>query len=73
MPKKPIRPIRTNADYRAALEDIERYFEDEPKRGTPEAARFERLALVLETYENKKWPIGNRLALRPVAASSEKD
>jgi HTH-type transcriptional regulator / antitoxin HigA len=60
MPKKAIRPIRTDAEYRKALAEIERYFENEPKRGTPEADRLDLLALVLGGYENKKWPIGNR-------------
>src|ERR1700730_10827463 len=57
MAKKPIRPIRRDADYQAALAEIERYFENEPKPGTPEADRFDLLALVLEDYESKKWPI----------------
>jgi HTH-type transcriptional regulator/antitoxin HigA len=57
MAKKPIRPIRTDADYRAALGEIERYFENEPTPGTRAADRFDLLALVLEDYESKKWPI----------------
>jgi HTH-type transcriptional regulator / antitoxin HigA len=58
MVKKPICPIRTDADYRTALDEIERYFENEPRPGTPEAHRFDLLARVLERYESKKWPIG---------------
>jgi HTH-type transcriptional regulator / antitoxin HigA len=57
MAKKMIRPLRTEADYEAALADIERYFENEPKPGTREADRFDLLALVLEDYENKNWPV----------------
>jgi HTH-type transcriptional regulator/antitoxin HigA len=57
MAKKLIRPIRCEADYDAALNEIERYFEDEPKPGTPEADRFDLLALVIEHYECKRWPI----------------
>jgi len=60
MANKPIRPIRTDADYEAALAEIERYFEREPKRGTPDARRFDLLAVVLEGYESKKWPTRNR-------------
>jgi hypothetical protein len=37
MAKKMIRPLRSEADYDAALNEIERYFENEPKPGTPEA------------------------------------
>lgn len=57
MAKKVIRPLRSESDYDAALADIERYFEKEPKRGTPEADRFDLLALVIEDYEKKHWPI----------------
>jgi HTH-type transcriptional regulator / antitoxin HigA len=57
MAKKTIRPLRSEADYEAALTDIERYFDKAPKRGTPEADRFDLLALVIEDYEKKNWPI----------------
>ncbi|HWN51728.1 MAG TPA: XRE family transcriptional regulator [Xanthobacteraceae bacterium] len=57
MAKKMIRPLRSEADYDAALEEIERYFEDEPKPGTQEADRFDLLALIIEDYERKRWPI----------------
>jgi antitoxin component HigA of HigAB toxin-antitoxin module len=52
-----IRPLRSEADYETALDAIERYFESEPKAGTPEADRFDLLALVIEDYERKRWPI----------------
>jgi HTH-type transcriptional regulator/antitoxin HigA len=57
MAKKMIRPLRSEADYDAALAEIERYFEDEPKLGTAEADRFDLLALIIEDYERKRWPI----------------
>lgn len=57
MAKKIDRPLRSEADYDAALEDIERYFEKEPKPGTPEADRFDLLALIIEDYERRRWPI----------------
>src|SRR3984893_13257066 len=57
MAKKMIRPLHSEADYDAALEQIERYFESEPKPGTPEADRFDLLALIIEDYERKRWPI----------------
>jgi HTH-type transcriptional regulator/antitoxin HigA len=59
MTKKAIRPIRTDADYEAALADIERFFEREPEPGTPEADRFDLLASVINDYENRKWPIAS--------------
>jgi HTH-type transcriptional regulator/antitoxin HigA len=55
--KKPIRPLRSEADYEAALDAIEHYFDKEPKPGTPEADRFDLLALVIEDYERQRWPI----------------
>ena len=57
MAKKMIRPLRSEADYDKALSEIERYFENEPKRGTPDADRFDLLALIIEDYERKRWPI----------------
>ena len=57
MAKKMIRPLHSEADYNAALKQIERYFENEPKPGTPEADRFDLLALIIEDYERKRWPI----------------
>lgn len=57
MAKRMIRPIRNEAEYDQALEEIEQYFENEPKPGAPEADRFDRLALVVEDYERKRWPI----------------
>jgi HTH-type transcriptional regulator / antitoxin HigA len=57
MAKKVIRPIRNEKDYDAALAQIERYFEKPPRRGTADADRFDLLALVIEDYERKNWPI----------------
>jgi HTH-type transcriptional regulator/antitoxin HigA len=57
MAKKAVRPIRTKAEYEATLDEIERYFERQPKAGKPEADRFDLLALVIEDYEKKHWPI----------------
>ena len=57
MAKKMIRPLHSEADYDVALNEIERYFGNEPKPGTPEADRFDLLALIIEDYERKRWPI----------------
>lgn len=54
---EPIRPLKTEADYEAALAEIEGYFENEPEIGTEAADRFDLLALVIEAYEQKHWPI----------------
>jgi HTH-type transcriptional regulator/antitoxin HigA len=57
MAKKAIRPLRSEKDYDAALSEIEQYFNKPPKRGTSDADRFDLLALVIEDYERKFWPI----------------
>ena len=55
--KSQIRPLRSETDYEAAVGAIARYFEREPAPGTSEADRFDLLALVIEDYEKKRWPI----------------
>jgi HTH-type transcriptional regulator / antitoxin HigA len=56
MAKKMILPVRSEADYEAALDEIEQYFDNEPEPGTPEADRFDLLALVIGDYERRRWP-----------------
>jgi HTH-type transcriptional regulator/antitoxin HigA len=57
MAKKMIRPIRTETEHDEAIDEIERYFESEPKPGTPEADRFDLLALIVGDYARKRWSI----------------
>ena len=52
-----VRPLRSEADYNAALEAIEEYFTKEPQPGSPEADRFDLLALVIGDYERRHWAI----------------
>ncbi|MSP00653.1 MAG: XRE family transcriptional regulator [Acetobacteraceae bacterium] len=52
-----IHPLKTEADYDTALEKIEVYFENEPDPGSPEADRFDLLALIIADYEAKHWAI----------------
>src|SRR5262245_61996204 len=52
------RPIRTEAEYKAALTEIEHFFRVEPLKGTPEADRFDLLTLLIEVYEEQHHPIG---------------
>jgi HTH-type transcriptional regulator / antitoxin HigA len=49
------RPIRTEADYRAALNEIERLFDAEPN--TIECDRLEVLTTLVEAYEQQHYPI----------------
>ena len=57
MAKKVMRPLHSEAEYEAAVDEIERYFDREPRKGTPEADRFDLLALLIEDYERSHWPI----------------
>ena len=50
-----IKPIRTEADYEAALKDIEKLMESHP--GTPEGDRMDVLVTLIEAYEAKHFPI----------------
>ena len=52
-----VRPLVTEADYDWALAEITAYFNDQPAPGTPEAARFDVLAALIEHYEARHWPI----------------
>ena len=50
-----IRPIRTKADYRAALKAIETLMAAE--RDTPEGERLDVLVTLVEAYESKHYPL----------------
>lgn len=47
----------TEDEYKAALAEFERFFDDEPAPGTVEAARFEALSMMLGAYESEHFPI----------------
>ena len=50
-----IKPLQTEADYEAALAEVERLSGSEP--GTPGGDRFEVLFTLVEAYEEKQTPI----------------
>jgi HTH-type transcriptional regulator/antitoxin HigA len=52
-----LRLIKTEKEYEAALKEIEPYFDEEPKAGSEAADRFDMLALLIEDYERRQWPI----------------
>jgi HTH-type transcriptional regulator/antitoxin HigA len=54
---RPLRPIRTEQQYEAALREIEPFFDKELEPDTTEAYYFEILAMLIEDYEGKRWPI----------------
>jgi HTH-type transcriptional regulator / antitoxin HigA len=50
-----IKPIRTKADYEAALGEVERLWG--AKSGTPKGDRLDVLATLIEVYEERHYPI----------------
>jgi len=50
-----IRPIKTEADYQAALDEIESLFDAKP--GTPEGDRLEVLTTLVEAYEERHYSL----------------
>jgi len=51
------RPIRTAADYKAALNEVSRLMESDPDPGTPDGARLDILSTLIQDYESKHFPI----------------
>ncbi len=58
-----IRPIRTKADHREALKEVERLWDADP--GTPDGDRVDVLVTLIEAYEERHFPIA---APDPIAA-----
>jgi HTH-type transcriptional regulator/antitoxin HigA len=54
--KMNIKPIRTKKDYEQALDRLEVIFDS--KKGTDKGDELEILGMLIEKYENKKFPIG---------------
>lgn len=52
-----IRPIHTEANYKATLKDISALMESSPDLGTPEGDRLDILATLVQAYEAKHVPI----------------
>lgn len=50
-----LKPIRTEKDYALALKRLDNIFDAEP--GTKEGDELEILALIIEDYEDKNYPI----------------
>lgn len=52
-----IRPIRIEADYKAALKIISHLMENDPDIGTPDGDRLDVLVTLVQAYEAKNFPI----------------
>ena len=53
----PIHPIRTEADYQAALQLVAPYFDNEPEVDSDAGAHFEAMLTLIAAYEAKHYPI----------------
>lgn len=51
----PLKPIQTEADYRAALQLISPYFESEPEMDSDAGAHFEAMIVLIQAYEAKHY------------------
>lgn len=52
-----IRPIRTDAEYSAALKTISSLMKSDPEIGTLDGDRLDVLATLVQAYEAKHFPI----------------
>ena len=54
-----IRPIHTEADYKAALKEISALMDSDPELGTPDGDRLDILATLVQAYEARHLPIAS--------------
>ena len=59
-----ISPIRTDADHRRALAEIEQLWG--AADGTPEGDKLDILATLVEAYEERRWPLKSRRRFDPI-------
>lgn len=51
--------IRTDTDYERALAEIERLIDTNPSEGSEDANKLEILALLVQDFESKRFPVGS--------------
>jgi HTH-type transcriptional regulator/antitoxin HigA len=59
-----LRPIRTDKDHRTALAEIEKRWG--ASNGTPKGDKLDILVTLVETYEERPWPLRSRHRFDPV-------
>ncbi len=52
-----LKPLRSDADYNAALRSASAYFDNEPEPGSKEGDHFEMVLMLIAAYEDKHLPI----------------
>ena len=53
-----IKPIRTQADYLAALGEVSALIDLDPEHASPEGERLEVIGTLVQAYEARHYPIG---------------
>lgn len=66
-----IRTLANEEEYQAALMAVRPYFECEPGEGTAEAAHFDALAMLIEEYEDRNYPIARATPVDVIKAVME--
>jgi antitoxin component HigA of HigAB toxin-antitoxin module len=59
-----IRPIRNDKDHCAALAEIDKLWG--ASIGTPEGDKLDILVTLVETYEERRWPLKSRRRFAPI-------
>ena len=59
-----IRPIRSDVDHRLTLGEIEKLWGATP--GTPKGDKLDILVTLVESYEERRWPLNERRRFDPV-------
>lgn len=52
-----IKPIHTEADYKATLKEISALMESDPESGSADGDRLDILSTLVEAYENRHFPM----------------
>jgi HTH-type transcriptional regulator/antitoxin HigA len=65
--KMEINPIRTDADHRRAMAEIDRLWG--AREGTPEGDRLDVLATLVDAYEEKRWPAADMDPVEAIEAA----
>jgi HTH-type transcriptional regulator/antitoxin HigA len=68
---KSLRPIKTGADYEAALAEMKRLWGAKP--GTPEGDRLDILATLVDTYETRHFPMDPPDAIEAIKFRMEQE
>ena len=57
MPDTPPPQIKTEQEYRDAVKEMERLFEEDPEPGTQDGERLERLSKEVARFEDENYPM----------------